>query len=100
MIESGEINIIGKDENTGVVRIEYAKEHSQAVRTVWHRTRHNAGVYGTNILSAILGKDRKFPFPKSVYVTKDSIATVMRNKPNALIVDFLLVQEQLFTLST
>lgn len=88
MIESGKINIVGKDEKTGVVKIEYAQEHSQAVRTVWHRTRHNAGVYGTNILSAILGKDRKFPFPKSVYVTKDSLATVMRNRPNALIIDF------------
>lgn len=88
MIECGDIIVTGRDENTGVVKIEYAQEHSQAVRTVWHRTRHNAGVYGTNILSAILGKNRKFPFPKSVYVTKDSIATVMRNKPDALIVDF------------
>lgn len=88
MIESGEIVIVGKSEDTGVVRIEYANEHSQAVRTVWHRTRHNAGVYGTNILSAMLGKNRKFPFPKSLYVTKDSIATVMRDRPNALIVDF------------
>lgn len=87
MIESGEIIIVGKDDK-GVVKIEYAKEHSQAVRTVWYRTRHNAGVYGTNILSAILGKDRKFPFPKSVYVTKDSIATIMRDRKNALIVDF------------
>ena len=88
MIESGEIVIVGKNEDTGVVKIEYANEHSQAVRTVWHRTRHNAGVYGTNILSSMLGKSRKFPFPKSLYVTKDSIATVMRDRPNALIVDF------------
>lgn len=88
MIENGEIVITGRNEDTGVVKIEYANEHSQAVRTVWHRTRHNAGVYGTNVLSAILGKTRKFPFPKSLYVTKDSIATVMRDRPNALIVDF------------
>ncbi len=88
MIETGDIEIVGKDEKTGVVKIKYAKEHSQAVRTVWHRTRHNAGVYGTNILSSIIGKNRKFPFPKSVYVTKDSIATVLRDRPNALIIDF------------
>lgn len=88
MIECGDVIITGKSENTGVVKIAYSQEHSQAVRTVWHRTRHNAGVYGTNILSSILGKDRKFPFPKSLYVTKDSIATVMRSNPNALIVDF------------
>lgn len=88
MIETGEIVITERNKDTGVVKVSYAKEHAQAVRTVWHRTRHNAGVYGTNILSAILGKGRKFPFPKSLYVTKDSIATVMRGRQNALIIDF------------
>ncbi len=88
MIECGEVIVTGRNEQTGVVKIEYAQEHSQAVRTVWYRTRHNAGVYGTNMLSEILGKKRKFPFPKSVYSTKDSIGTVMRDRPNAVIVDF------------
>lgn len=88
MIESGEIKITERNETTGVVKVAYAKGHSQAIRTVWHRTRHNAGVYGTNLLSSILGKDRKFPFPKSLYMTKDSIAAVMKDRPNALIVDF------------
>ena len=88
MIETGEVLIVGRNEKTGVVKVEYAQGHTQAVRTVWHRTRHNAGVYGTNILSSLLGKNRKFPFPKSVYVTKDSIGTVLKNNRNALIVDF------------
>lgn len=88
MIETGEVKIVGQDSRTGVVKVAYAKGHTQAVRTVWQRTRHNAGVYGTNMLSSILGKDRKFPFPKSLYMTKDSIATVMKDRPNALIVDF------------
>ena len=87
-IETGEVRIIGRNEKTGVVKVEYAKGHTQAVRTVWHRTRHNAGVYGTNIVTALLGKDRKFPFPKSVYVTKDSIGTILKDNPNALVVDF------------
>ena len=88
MIESGEVKIIERDAITDVVKVEYSGVHSQAIRTVWHRTRHNAGVYGTNMLSAILGKDRKFPFPKSLYLTKDSIAAVVKNKPDALVVDF------------
>ena len=88
MIESGEIKIVERNEITGVVKVAYAKGHSQAVRTVWNRPRHNAGVYGTNLLSAILGKDRKFPFPKSLYMTKDSIAAVLKDRPNALVVDF------------
>lgn len=88
MIEDGTIIITGKDENTGVVSIEYANEHSQAIRTVWHRTRHNAGVYGTNLISSILGKSRHFSFPKSLYATYDSIYSVVRNNKNALILDF------------
>lgn len=88
MIENGTIVITGKDENTGVVSIEYANEHSQAIRTVWYRTRHNAGVYGTNLINSILGKERNFSFPKSLYATYDSIYSVVRGKRNALIIDF------------
>ena len=88
MIEDGTVVITGKNEKTGVVNIEYAEEHSQAVRTVWYRTRHNAGVYGTNLISSIIGKSRPFPFPKSLYAVYDSIATVEKHNKNALIIDF------------
>ncbi|MDD7637165.1 MAG: DNA methyltransferase [Clostridiales bacterium] len=88
MIEDGTVIITGKNEQTGVVNIEYAEEHSQAVRTVWYRTRHNAGVYGTNLISSIIGKSRPFPFPKSLYVVYDSIATVEKHNKDALIIDF------------
>lgn len=88
MIDDGTIVITGRDVNTGVVSIEYANEHSQAIRTVWYRTRHNAGVYGTNLISQILGKARMFSFPKSLYATYDSIYSIVRNKKDALILDF------------
>lgn len=87
-IESGDIIITGRDKKTGVVTIEYKSSHSQAVRTVWYRTKHNAGVYGTNLLTSLIGKDRYFSFPKSLYATHDSIATVMSHNKDALIVDF------------
>lgn len=88
MIEDGSIVITGKDPETGVVLIEYTEAHSQAIRTVWHRTRHNAGVYGTNLISSILGKSRPFSFPKSVYATMDAIYSVMKTNKTALIIDF------------
>lgn len=88
MIENGTIDIVGRDEKTGVVSIQYSNEHSQAIRTVWYRTRHNAGVYGTNLITSILGKDRGFSFPKSLYATYDSIYSIVRNNKNALIIDF------------
>ncbi len=88
LIKEGTIIITGRDKDTGVVEIEFSEEKNQAIRTVWYRTKHNAGVYGTNILSELLAKTRSFPFPKSIYAVKDSISAVMKNKKDALIVDF------------
>lgn len=88
MIEDGTVIITGKNNETGVVTIEYTTSHTQSIRTVWYRTRHNAGVYGTNLLSNILCNKKAFSFPKSIYSTKDAIATIIANKPNALIIDF------------
>ena len=87
-IENGDIVVTGRDKNTGIVTIEYASSHNQAIRTVWYRTSHNAGVYGTNLLTNILGKQIKFDFPKSVYATHDAISSVMKHNKDALIVDF------------
>ena len=58
------------------------------MRTVWYRTRHNAGVYGTNMLSSILCNKKAFTFPKSLYSTKDAVATIVANNKHALIIDF------------
>ena len=88
MIENGEVIITGRDKNTGIVQVEYANAHAQAIRTVWYRTRHNAGSYGTNLIASILGKGRKFSFPKSLYATRDSIYSIVKGNKNALIVDF------------
>lgn len=87
-IDNGSIIITGRDENTGVVNVEYKDVHNQAVRTVWNRKRHNAGVYGTNLITDILGKDNSFSFPKSLYATHDSLLTVIKDNKDALVVDF------------
>jgi adenine-specific DNA-methyltransferase len=57
-------------------------------KTVWWERRHDAGVHGTNVVNNLLGKRGLFPFPKSVYAVQDSLAAVVRNRPNALILDF------------
>jgi adenine-specific DNA-methyltransferase len=49
---------------------------------------YDAGTHGTELLRRILGEPGLFQFPKSVYAVKDSLAAVVRNRPNALIVDF------------
>ena len=55
--------------------------------TLWVRDLHDASVYGSTLLRAIL-PGRKFPYPKSVYAVVDTLRFFVANKPNALIIDF------------
>ena len=88
MIEDRRIRIVDRDPKTGVVSIEYTDSNNRAIKTVWHRSLHDAGAYGSDLVSSIIGQSRAFSFPKSLYSTKDAISAVVRNKKNALIVDF------------
>ncbi|WP_026673648.1 site-specific DNA-methyltransferase [Alkalihalobacterium bogoriense] len=88
MIDDGRIKIVDRDPKTGVVSIEYADSNNRAIKTIWHRSLHDAGAYGSNLVSGIIGQSRAFSFPKSLYSTKDAIASVVRNNKDALIVDF------------
>jgi len=60
----------------------------QRIRTVWWRTSHDAGTHGTTLLSRLLGESKPFSFPKSVYAVQDCLEAVVRNRKDALIVDF------------
>lgn len=87
-IVSGAINIVEFDKIRNVVKVEYAEERERQIKTVWHRSAHDAGAYGADILKAIFVEGRKFSFPKSLYATRDAIAAIVRDRPQALIVDF------------
>jgi adenine-specific DNA-methyltransferase len=87
-IESGAIRIVDFDKVRNVVNVEYAEERERQIKTVWHRSTHDAGAYGADILKAIFGEGRKFSFPKSLYATRDAVAAAIRDRPTALIVDF------------
>jgi adenine-specific DNA-methyltransferase len=89
-LENGEIVIVGRDKQTNAVQIEYAGLDSRLrnIKTVWHRGIHDSGIYGSSLLKSILGESSKFTFPKSLYSTRDAVAAVVRDRPNALVVDF------------
>lgn len=87
-ITSGELKIVGRTENGQSVIVEFSSEQERQVKTVWHRTRHDAGAYGSDLVSNVIGRSRAFSYPKSLYAEVDSISMVVKNKPNALIVDF------------
>ena len=86
-IESGEIPVKGKREDgSWIVDTDMVQANFLPI-TQWNIQSHDATYYGTNILSAIIGKGR-FSFPKSLYAVHDTIRFFVENKPNALIVDF------------
>ena len=87
-IENGELKIVGRSDNGQSVVVEFTSQQERQVKTVWHRTRHDAGAYGSDLVSSVIGRSRAFSYPKSLYSELDSISMIVRNKPNALIVDF------------
>lgn len=87
-IENGELEIVGRDEEKNVVDVMYSESAARRVKTVWHRSAHDAGANGSDMLSSILGKKRAFSFPKSLYAVRDTLACVMRKKKDAVVLDF------------
>lgn len=57
-------------------------------KTVWWSKQHDAGTHGTTLLSKFLGRRNAFPFPKSLYAVRDTLLSVVRDRPDALILDF------------
>jgi adenine-specific DNA-methyltransferase len=55
--------------------------------TQWRIPSHDATQYGTRLLADFI-PGRKFPYPKSLYAVEDTIRFFVKNKPNAIILDF------------
>lgn len=86
-IKDGTIRITGHDAN-GSLEVAYAEDSkTTAPKTQWNLTSHEAGAYGTNVIGAII-PGRRFAFPKSLYAVEDTLRFFVKEKPNALIVDF------------
>lgn len=87
-IESGAIRIVEFNKSRNVVNVEYAAARERQIKTIWHRSTHDAGAYGADILKSIFGEGRRFSFPKSLYATRDAVSSVVLDRPDALVVDF------------
>lgn len=87
-IANGEIEILGKD-NSGALKLRHREGASRITRprTVWSSPAHDAGLYGSQLLSQLLS-GRKFPFPKSLYVVEDALRFFIKKKRNATVLDF------------
>lgn len=90
MIDDGNV-LLGKyhaNRDDWTINYRIPRKNSRKLKTVWWEKAHDAGTHGTELLKKLLGAQGLFPFPKSVYAVKDCLAAVVRDRPNALILDF------------
>ena len=86
-IEEGRLTVVGTAED-GSLELRYAEgARSAAPRTVWNMTSHDAGSHGTSLLRTMM-PDRRFPFPKSLYAVEDALRFFIKDKPEAVVLDF------------
>jgi adenine-specific DNA-methyltransferase len=64
------------------------KKTFKKLKTVWRHKSHDAGTHGTVLLNRILGKERTFSFPKSLYAVRDCLASILRERKGGLVLDF------------
>jgi len=87
-VESGEIETLGRADS-GEVLLGAAPGRTPltSAKTVWNRPRHRAGEYGTSLNRALI-PGRTFPYPKSLYAVEDALRIAVKDKPDAVVLDF------------
>ena len=71
---------------SGQIEIEMGRE-SGVYKTHWIDSRYDANQWGTKLLQALVpGND--FDFPKSIWTTYDCIAAAVRDRKDAIVLDF------------
>lgn len=85
-VRSGEIATLGREENNGPLILGKA-DRDVIPKTVWRRSRHDAGKWGSRTIREVLG-DVSFDYAKSPYALYDTLAAIVGNKPDALVLDF------------
>lgn len=86
-IAAGKLLVAGRDER-GVAKVGREVAPRVSIKTVWNRPRHNAGVYGSTLLTKFLGERNQFSYPKSLYAVRDTLEMLLHDKPDALVLDF------------
>jgi len=64
----------------------FRKKDTQKPRTVWIGEKYDASTYGSKIVKGLTGKD--FPFPKSIYTTRDSLGIIIKQRKEAIVLDY------------
>lgn len=83
---SDRFEIIGRAEDGSIIA-RGRRDTRRIAPSQWKIPSHNASEHGTTLLSNLLPR-RTFPFPKSLYAVEDALRFFVKEKPNAIILDF------------
>ena len=89
-VKEGEYKIIERRIDGSIVTEHEEGTATQAKyrpTTVWNLASHSAGHHGSNLLRSLI-PGRSFPFPKSLYAVEDALRFFVKEKPEAVILDF------------
>jgi len=70
----------------GALIVKKSGVASSPIFSVWKGSQYNAGTHGTGLIAQILGKN--FPYPKSLHTVREMISMIVRNRKNAIVLDF------------
>jgi adenine-specific DNA-methyltransferase len=87
-IHSGQIEVVGRREDKSLI-LKHAdvSQRENFPKTVWNRKSHDATAHGTR-LNKLLIPGRIFPYPKALYAVEDSLRFFIKDKLNAIVLDF------------
>lgn len=85
-VENGTIKVTGYAEDGSVLLDDSDYEKEFVPGNQWWIPSHDATEFGSKLLTGIIGK--RFSFPKSLYAVQDTLRFFVKNKKNALILDF------------
>ncbi|MDN6523024.1 MAG: hypothetical protein L0K43_07040 [Bifidobacterium crudilactis] len=86
-IANGTFVVTGRSEEGAVKLALGDKDKVVTPRTVWDVSTHFSRNYGSQLVRDFLG-EKRFDFPKSLYLVEDTLRFVLKEKPNAIILDF------------
>ena len=88
LIRQGDIKIEKNLFGNYSVRLKDRIKIGLKPKTVWDNPKYDAATHGTKLLESILRQTKVFDFPKSVYAVSDTLKITLKNKPDAVILDF------------
>jgi adenine-specific DNA-methyltransferase len=80
------LNILRIKKSKDRIEIEIGKDFG-TVRTVWQDPKYDAAEYGTKLVHALV-PNKHFDFPKSVYNVYDCLSPIIKERKNAIVLDF------------